>query len=105
MGQFTATVEKAIAQCLVDSDRASRSIKMQWPRRGRRGFRRIVEAKRNAELALLSDRVFLQTRSSLIGSHVHIRWLDGFADKLAYGLCQLKVEKARCRFVVGDVAS
>jgi hypothetical protein len=49
--------------------------------------------------------VFLEPRSRLVGGHVHVRWLDGFADERTYDFGELQMEKSRRRLVVGDIST
>lgn len=103
--QFTPAVKKSVAQRLVDGDRSSWRVQVQWPGGRKRWFWRIVDTKCDAERALFAVGVSLEPRARLVGGHVHVRWLDGFAHQDADDLGELQVEKARCRFVVGEVSA
>ncbi len=100
MRHLRSPIDQAIAERLINLDRAFGSIQSYGPRRCQLRFRRKIQTQRNAEFALLAVGVLLQFGAAQVGSKINIGRLDRFSHNGADGVRNLKVEETGNAFIV-----
>src|SRR3954469_4626870 len=105
MRQARPAIGEAVSNCLVNGQHPAWSVQLNRPRRGEFRFRRKVQAKCDAELALLAIRVFLQFGAAQIRGQIYVRRLHGLSCNSTDAGCNALVKKSRYGIIVSNVTS
>ena len=82
--ELPSTIKQAIPNRLINGNLARRCFKADGPWCGFKRFRRIVQAKRNAEFALFAVNMLREVGALQIGGDVNIRWFDRLSRDRAH---------------------